>query len=154
MSQLKTACPMSTSGTIQLEGCFMKYDNKSFFGVEDKKEVWKRCGPSISYNSDVLTRLDSALTYLAVGNKQYFHEGGYGSMQGVVQCVQDLSLNECQDCLLEARGRLRSECETSTSGDMYLGKCYIRYVDQEFQRDVGKHLLHHHAWSLIIFGIY
>ncbi|KAI3696300.1 hypothetical protein L1987_79312 [Smallanthus sonchifolius] len=64
------------------------------------------------------------------GNGQYFRGGVFGSIQGVAQCVQDLSLSDCQDCLSEANGRLRSECETSTWGDMYLEKCYIRFADQ------------------------
>ncbi|KAK9060081.1 hypothetical protein SSX86_020785 [Deinandra increscens subsp. villosa] len=130
VSQLKTTCPMSTGGQIQLDGCFVKYDNTTFFGAQEKTEVCKRCGPSIGYNSDVLNRVDEALAYLVGGNGQYFRGGSFGSIQGVAQCVQDLSLSDCQDCLSEACGRLRTECETSTWGDMYLGKCYIRYADQ------------------------
>ncbi|KAI3696299.1 hypothetical protein L1987_79311 [Smallanthus sonchifolius] len=121
---------MSTGGQIQLEGCYVKYDNTSFFGAQEKMEVCKRCGPSIGYNSDALDRVDSALAYLVGGNGQYFRGGGFGSIQGVAQCVQDLSLSDCQECLSEACGRLRTECETSTWGDMYLGKCYIRYADE------------------------
>ncbi|KAL8241817.1 hypothetical protein R6Q59_012119 [Mikania micrantha] len=131
VSQLRTICPQATGGVIQLEGCFVKYDNTSFFGVEDVTEVSKRCGPSIGYNSDALNRRDSALAYLTASNGQYFRGGGSGSVQGVAQCVQDLSVSGCQDCLLEASGRLRSECETSIWGDMFLGKCYIRYIDRE-----------------------
>ncbi|KAI3816606.1 hypothetical protein L1987_16309 [Smallanthus sonchifolius] len=93
-------------------------------------EVLKRCGQSIGYNLDVLNRIDDAMAYLVTGNGQYFNEGDFGSVLGVAQCIQDLSLSDCQDCLSEASGRLRSECDTSTWGDMYLGKCYIRYVDQ------------------------
>ncbi|KAM0019986.1 putative Gnk2-like domain-containing protein [Helianthus debilis subsp. tardiflorus] len=130
ISQLKASCPMSTGGEIQLEGCFVKYDNTSFFGVQEKVEVCRRCGPSIGYNSDVLNRVDGALAYLVGGSGQYYRGGDFGSIQGVAQCVQDLSLSDCQDCLSEACGRLRTECETSTWGDMYLGKCYIRYADQ------------------------
>nr|XP_043607488.1 plasmodesmata-located protein 6-like [Erigeron canadensis] len=137
ISQLKTICPEATGGVIQFEGCFVKYDNTSFFGVEDKTEVLKRCGPSIGYNSDALNRRDGELAYLTTTNGQYFRRGGSGSVQGVAQCVQDLSASECQDCLLEASGRLRSECETSTWGDMFLGKCYIRYLDRQ----------HHHSSS-------
>ncbi|XP_076953511.1 plasmodesmata-located protein 6-like [Bidens hawaiensis] len=129
-SQLKTTCPMSMGGEIQLEVCYVKYDNSSFFGVQEKVEVCRRCGPSIGYNSDVLNRIDGALAYLVGGSGQYFRGGDFGSIQGVAQCVQDLSLSDCQDCLSEACGRLRTECETSTWGDMYLGKCYIRYADQ------------------------
>ncbi|MFS7992941.1 putative Gnk2-like domain-containing protein [Helianthus anomalus] len=123
VSQLKKTCPKSTSGTIQFEGCFIKYDNTSFFGVEDKLKVFKRCGPSIGYNSDTLTRIDDALAYLVGKTGQYFRVGVLGSVQ---------------DCALEARGRVRSECETSTWGDMYLGKCYIRYADGSFRPVKGK----------------
>ncbi|KAF5778579.1 putative Gnk2-like domain-containing protein [Helianthus annuus] len=121
---------MSTCGEIQLEGCYVKYNNTSFFGAPDKMEVCRRCGPSVVYNSDVLNRIDSALAFLVGGNGEYFREGDFGSIQGVAQCIQDLSLSDCQDCLSEATRRLRSVCETSSWGDMYLGKCYIRYADQ------------------------
>ncbi|KAJ0492398.1 putative Gnk2-like domain-containing protein [Helianthus annuus] len=131
VSQLRAICPQAIGGIIQLEGCFVKYDNTSFFGVEDVTVVSKRCGPSIGYNSDSLNRRDAALAYLTASNGQYFRGGGSGSVQGVAQCVQDLSVSECQDCLTEASGRLRSECETSSWGDMFLGKCYIRYVDRD-----------------------
>lgn len=90
----------------------MKYDNSSFFGAEDKMEVLKTCGHSIGYNSDVLNRIDGALAYLIAGNGQYFRTVDYGSIQGVAQCVQDLDVSSCQDCLTEACGRLRSECQT------------------------------------------
>ncbi|KAL4574353.1 hypothetical protein LXL04_021182 [Taraxacum kok-saghyz] len=134
LSQLKTTCPTSTSGKIQLDGCFVKYNITSFFGVVDNMEVSKRCGPSV-YNSDVLSRIDDALVLLTSANGQYFRGGGFGSVQGVAQCVQDLTINECEDCLLEAYRRLRSECETSSSADMYLGNCYIRYADQDNHDD-------------------
>ncbi|KAK9060204.1 hypothetical protein SSX86_020908 [Deinandra increscens subsp. villosa] len=129
ISQLKTTCPMSTGGQIQLEGCFVKYDNTTFFGAQEKTELSKRCGPAMGYNSDVSNRIDVALANLVGGNGQYFRDSDYGSIQGVAQCLQDLSLSDCQDCLLEASGRLRSECATSTWGEMYLGKCNIRYAD-------------------------
>ncbi|KAD2393591.1 hypothetical protein E3N88_40568 [Mikania micrantha] len=138
ISELKTACPMSTGGEIQFEGCYVKYDNMSFFGVQEKTEVYRRCGPSIGYNSDVLNRIDGALAYLVGGNGQYYRGVVFGSIEGVAQCVQDLSLSDCQDCLSEAFAQLRTECETSTWGDMYFGKCYIRYADHGKEDVVNK----------------
>ncbi|KAJ0538877.1 putative Gnk2-like domain-containing protein [Helianthus annuus] len=129
ISQLKTICPMSRGGAIQLEECFVKYNEASFFEEDDKMEVYKRCGPSVGYNYDVLNNIDGVLAYLVYGNGQYFRQYDFATIQGVAQCVQDLSLSDCQDCLSEASRQLRSECETSTWGDMYLGKCYIRYAD-------------------------
>lgn len=128
---------------MQLDGCFVKYDGASFLGVEDKTEVFKKCGSSIGYNSDILTRRDVVLAYMAAGNGQYFRVGGSGGVQGVAQCVQDLSLSECQDCLEEASGRVKTECGASAWGDMYLGKCYVRYSERGFHSRSGKRLLHH-----------
>ncbi|KAL8196427.1 hypothetical protein R6Q57_024722 [Mikania cordata] len=132
VSRLGVICPGSNGGAMQLDGCFVKYDSSSFLGVEDKTEVFKKCGPSIGYNSDSLGRRDAVLAYLEAGTGQYFRVGGSGSVQGVAQCVQDLSLSECQDCVSEASGRLKSGCGASAWGDMYLGKCYIRYSEHGF----------------------
>ncbi|PWA76275.1 gnk2-like domain-containing protein [Artemisia annua] len=139
VSQLKTICPVSTGGTIQLEGCFVKYDNTSFFGIEDKMEASRKCGPSGGSNLDVLSSIDNVLTNLISENNQYFRKVDLGSIQGVAQCVQDLSASDYQDCLSEASRSLRSECEASISGNMYLGKCYIKYAT-----DNGKCLFQHH----------
>lgn len=109
----------------------MKYDNISFLGVEDKTVVMKKCGPSIGYNSDSLTRRDAVLGYLTAGG-QYFRVGGSGNVQGIVQCVQDLSMGQCQDCVSEAIGRLKNECGTSPWGDMFLAKCYARYSESGY----------------------
>lgn len=130
VNQLKTTCPLSTGGTIQLDECFVKYDNISFFGTQNTMEVMKSCGPSIGYNSDISNRIDGALTYLIGGNGQYFRGGDFGSIQGVAQCVQDLCASDCQDCLSQAYGRLRTECVTSIWAKMFLGKCYLQYADQ------------------------
>lgn len=132
VSRLGIICPESTGGAIQLDGCFVKYDSASFLGVEDKTEVFKKCGSSIPYNSDILTRRDAVLAYMTSGNGQYFRVSGSGSVQGVAQCVQDLSLSECQDCLTEASGRLKSDCGATAWGDMFLGKCYVRYSEHGF----------------------
>ncbi|CAK9165616.1 unnamed protein product [Ilex paraguariensis] len=128
VSQLGTLCVGTSGGALQLEGCFIKYDNTSFLGVEDKAVVLKKCGPSIGYDTDALTRHDAVLAYLTAGG-QYFRVGGSGKVQGMAQCVQDLSLSECQDCLSEATGLLKSECGSSAWGDMYLAKCYTRYSE-------------------------
>lgn len=129
VSRLGVLCPDSTGGAVQLDGCFVKYDNVSFLGVEDKSVVLKKCGPSIGYDSDTLTRRDAVLGYLTAEG-QFFRVGGSGKVQGVAQCVQDLSVSECQDCLAEATGQLRNECGSAAWGEMFLGKCYARYSDR------------------------
>ncbi|XP_049392860.1 plasmodesmata-located protein 6-like [Solanum stenotomum] len=136
LTQLGTLCPVSCGGALQLDGCFIKYDNVSFLGIEDKGIVTHKCGPSIMDDSDMMTRNDGVLTYLSsVG--QYFRVVGSGKIHGVAQCTQDLSMSECDDCLSEAIRRLKSECGSSPWGDMFLSKCYARFSERGFTSKSG-----------------
>ncbi|CAA7043694.1 unnamed protein product [Microthlaspi erraticum] len=121
-------CVSITALLCGLEGCFVKYDNSTFLGVEDKTVVVRRCGAPVgSYNSDELARRDSVVGYLAASSGGSYRVGVSGQLQGAAQCTGDLSASECQDCLMEAIGRLRSDCGTAAWGDVYLAKCYARY---------------------------
>lgn len=132
VSQLGTLCFATYGGALQLEGCFVKYDNLTFFGVQDKTEVVKKCGPSIGLTSDAFTRRDAVLAYLQSsdgGGYKNFRTSSAEDFQGVAQCTGDLSYSKCQDCVSEAIQRLKTECGDSTWGDMYLAKCYVRYSE-------------------------
>lgn len=153
VSQLGTLCLDSYGGALQLEGCLVKYDNTPFLGVEDKTVVVKKCGPSVSYNSDDMTRRDAVLDYLAanagagVGAGGLYRVGGSGNVQGVAQCVGDLSPSECQDCLSDAIQRLKTECGPASWGDVYLAKCYARYSEGGYHSRSGNGKL-----KLVSFG--
>ncbi|KAL5697886.1 Plasmodesmata-located protein 7 [Ranunculus cassubicifolius] len=126
VTQIGSICPDSTGGALQLQGCFMKYDNTKFLGVEDKSVLLKKCGPSIGYDEELMGRRDAVLTGLGSGGGPY-RVGGSGKVQGVAQCVGDLSGSECQDCVSNSIQQLKSECGAAVSGDVFLGKCYARY---------------------------
>ncbi|KAF5750124.1 putative DUF26 domain-containing protein 1 precursor [Tripterygium wilfordii] len=131
VTQLGTLCLDSTGGVLQLDGCLVKYENATFLGVEDKTVVLKKCGRSIGYDSDALTRRDALLGYLAAGDGSYrpYKNGGSGDVYGYAQCLGDLSGSECQDCLSEAIQRLKTDCGPTAAGDMYLAKCYVRFSE-------------------------
>ncbi|XVE71972.1 hypothetical protein DITRI_Ditri11bG0000900 [Diplodiscus trichospermus] len=128
VSQSGTLCPSACGGALQLQGCYVKYDNATFIGVEDKNVVLKKCGPSVEYEkeAEIVGRRDAMMGGLMSAGGS-FRVGGSGEVQGLAQCVGDLSVGECQDCLSEAIGRLKSECGAAAYGDMYLGKCYARF---------------------------
>ncbi|AES99226.1 putative Gnk2-like domain-containing protein [Medicago truncatula] len=119
-------CRDTCGGTVQLDGCLVKYDNATFLGVEDKNVLLKKCGPSVGYNPEAMGSRDAVLGGL-VGLGGPFRVGGSGMVRGVAQCTGDLSFGECQDCVVEAIGRLKSDCGTADYGDLFLGKCYARY---------------------------
>ncbi|KAB2611929.1 cysteine-rich repeat secretory protein 60 [Pyrus ussuriensis x Pyrus communis] len=126
VSQVGHLCAYTSGGALQLQGCYIKYDNTTFLGLEDKTVVLKKCGPSIGYDADGMSRRDSVLAAL-VGSSGPYRVGGSGDVQGLAQCVGDLSLAECEDCISEAIGRVKSECGGAVYGDMFLAKCYARY---------------------------
>ncbi|KAL0898574.1 hypothetical protein Bca101_082535 [Brassica carinata] len=126
VSQVGPLCPYTCGGALQLAGCYIKYDNVSFLGQEDKTVVLKKCGPSEGYNTEGISRRDAVLTEL-LGGGGYFRAGGSVDVQGMGQCVGDLTVSECQDCLGTAIGRLKNDCGTAVFGDMFLTKCYARY---------------------------
>ncbi|KAL3731304.1 hypothetical protein ACJRO7_028216 [Eucalyptus globulus] len=135
VSQVGTLCSGACGGALQLDGCFVKYDNSTFLGVEDKTVVIKKCGPgSDSYDADALARRDAVLGYIGASNGdgaayKFYRDGWSGGMRAVAQCVQDLSPGECQDCLGEAIGQLKSNCGAARWADMFLAKCYVRYSE-------------------------
>lgn len=126
VSQLGARCSDSCGGAVQLDGCFLKYDNRSFFGAEDKTVVEKNCGPPVGYDSAELTQVDSVLVYLSQGGGSY-RVGGTGGVRGVAECLGDLTAGQCQDCLVAAIGQLRAGCEGAAYGDVFLGTCYARF---------------------------
>ncbi|KAK4261783.1 hypothetical protein QN277_004736 [Acacia crassicarpa] len=143
VSQLGTICPDFTGGALQLDGCFVRYDDSEFLGGEDNSLVLKKCGLPDGFNFDVLTQRDAVLEYLETSDGLYkmFRTTGSGNLQGMAQCVGDLSAIECQDCLSNAIGRLRVECGPVQWGQIYLAKCYARYSEDGYDSpdENGKH---------------
>ncbi|XP_039049382.1 plasmodesmata-located protein 7-like [Hibiscus syriacus] len=136
VSQTGSLCPSACGGAVQLQGCYVKYDNATFLGVEDKNVVTKKCGPSVEYEkeSEIVGRRDAMMAVLE-GGGGLLRVGGSGEVQGLAQCVGDLSLAECQDCLSAAIQRLKAECGAGAYGDMYLGKCYATFTTSDSRGD-------------------
>ncbi|CAK9168304.1 unnamed protein product [Ilex paraguariensis] len=87
VSQLGTQCPQTCGGALQLQGCFVKYDNTTFLGVEDKTVVLNKCAPSVGYDAEEMNRRDAVLGSL-VGAGGPYRVGVSGDVQGVAQCVR------------------------------------------------------------------
>ncbi|KAF8074351.1 hypothetical protein N665_1109s0007 [Sinapis alba] len=120
-------CPNSYSVFLQMQSCLVRFEKNSFFGVQDKTEMLKKCGEPMGFNDqDGLTRVGDVMGSLGSGSGPD-RSGGNGDVRGVAQCMGDLSSAQCQDCLTDAIGRLRSDCGMSQGGYVYLSKCYARF---------------------------
>lgn len=140
ISQIGVLCSGSCGGVIQLQGCFVKYDNATFLGAPDKTMVTSKCGPVTSGSgTDLLSRRDEVLTELG-SRSGSFRVSTVGYVSGMAQCVGDLSAAECGDCLSEAIERVRGGCGASVSGEVYLAKCYVRYTAAGVYTKPGKGL--------------
>ncbi|KAL8160164.1 hypothetical protein V2J09_001701 [Rumex salicifolius] len=123
VSQLRATCPSSSGAAVQLQGCYVRYDASPFLGVEDKSVVLKKCGPSVGLEREktVGPARDKVLTGLVDDDGSPYRSGG------VAQCMGDLSVDQCTDCVDQAVKLLRSECGTASFGNVFLGKCYVRF---------------------------
>ncbi|XP_059316131.1 plasmodesmata-located protein 7-like [Lycium ferocissimum] len=150
VSSVPQLCPQNCGGALQLQGCFIKYDNTSFLGVEDKTCVLNKCGPGTGLDGDSMAHVLTSLN----GAGGLYRVGGSSDVHGVAQCVGDLSMGQCQDCLSEAIGRLKNECSGAAYGDMFLGKCYARFVTSGAHFDAksnhGSHFENEKTFALII----
>ncbi|VFQ78120.1 unnamed protein product [Cuscuta campestris] len=136
VSRLGSLCQDTSGGSLQLEGCLVRYDNVSFLGAAEDAVSLQKCGPTAS-SGDVVTGREAVLTYLTEGG-QYFRVGGYGRVQGMAQCTQDVDPQKCQDCLRKAIDGLGSTCGSASWGYVYLSKCYARFSERGFSTKSGK----------------
>ncbi|KAK1302204.1 Cysteine-rich repeat secretory protein 12 [Acorus calamus] len=112
LTQIGSLCPFAVGASLQLLGCFIRYDNSSFVGTQDKGLVLKRCGGSVANNGG----------------------GDYGAQrEGVLTGIT------CGDCLGDAVGTLRSACGDAVSGEVYMVKCYARYWATQAYARSGPH---------------
>ncbi|KAF3775593.1 Cysteine-rich repeat secretory protein 12 [Nymphaea thermarum] len=127
INQLRLLCFDATGAAIQLDSCFLKYDNATFVGVLDTTLIYKRCGPS-SYDPSFAGQRDDALRQLSDGGGGgSYRTASSGTVYGVAQCVGDLSPGDCSRCVSQAVAKLKEACGSAISGDSFLGKCYARY---------------------------
>ncbi|CAH9106152.1 unnamed protein product [Cuscuta europaea] len=122
VNQFAGVCPQKTGGVVQVVGCLVKYDCANFIGMENKTVAFRQCGKA---DAAVAKTVDAVLKGLSgpVGVTKLNAE--YEAI-GMSQCVGDLSVEMCEDCLGEAIQQLRTTCSAAVSGDMFLGKCYAR----------------------------
>uniref|UniRef100_A0A0V0GWH7 Putative ovule protein n=1 Tax=Solanum chacoense TaxID=4108 RepID=A0A0V0GWH7_SOLCH len=56
VSQLTELCQQTCGEFYNLQGCFVKYDNFSFWAWRIKNVVMKKCGPSNGFDLDEMGR--------------------------------------------------------------------------------------------------
>jgi hypothetical protein len=128
LAQLNQACPAARAASLQLEGCYVRYDGgDNFVGRPDTAMVYRKCSTSTSADGGFLGSRDAVLGVLQVAGANGYRASSSGSVQGVSQCLGDLAAADCTACLAQAVGQLKGTCGTALAADVHLAQCYVRY---------------------------
>ncbi|RYR71150.1 hypothetical protein HN51_023037 [Arachis hypogaea] len=128
VNQIGLVCPYSLSASLQLEGCYIRYEHFDFLGKLDTSLRYKKCNKNVVSNDvEFLRRRDDVLGDLQARRNSDFRVSNSGLVEGYAQCLGDLSAENCNSCMAEAVMKLTRFCGSAVSGDVFLGQCYARY---------------------------
>ncbi|XP_077242982.1 plasmodesmata-located protein 8 [Tasmannia lanceolata] len=125
VGQLELVCVNAYEAGLQLDSCYVRYENSDFLGKPDMTLMYKKCSTTTSNDAEFFKRRDDVLSELQTGLS--FKVSSLGMVQGFAQCLGDLSSGDCSSCLVEAVGRLKNVCGSALAADVYLAQCYARY---------------------------
>lgn len=140
-------CLPATSARIYLDGCFLRYDNYSFFSESvDPNHDAVNCTSGRGAIVDQATRSEfvrnvhrviSNVTAVAVANAGYGvaeMEGGGVAVYALAQCWKTVNTSGCRDCLQKASNEVRG-CLPAKEGRGLNAGCYLRYSTERFYGD-------------------
>lgn len=125
VNQIGLVCPYSYGASLQLEGCYIRYEHVDFLGKLDTGLRHTKCSKSVSDDVEFFRRRDDVLADLQGASG--FRVSSSGLVQGFAQCLGDLSASDCSSCLADAVGKLKTVCGSAAAADVFLAQCYARY---------------------------
>ncbi|KAM3685289.1 hypothetical protein ACJW31_11G106600 [Castanea mollissima] len=126
VTQIGLVCPYSYGASLQLEGCYIRYEHVDFLGKLDTSLRHTKCSKSsVSSDVDFFRRRDDVLADLQ--GTTGFRVSSSGLVEGFAQCLGDLNPTDCSSCLADAVGKLKTVCGSASASDVYLAQCYARY---------------------------
>lgn len=146
VAQIELVCPYTYGASLQLDGCYVRYEHDDFLGKLDTTLRYKKCSNSLSHDQEFLKRRDDVLADLLQAAPTGFRMSSADSVEGYAQCYGDLTVTDCSSCLSVAIMQMKSLCGSSAAADVFLAKCYARYwasgyydsSDSYKHDDVGK----------------
>ncbi|KAK7271658.1 hypothetical protein RJT34_27738 [Clitoria ternatea] len=143
-------CLPSVSARIYLDGCFLRYDNYSFYSEDiDPLRDTVNCtsqsgsvvgGPERLELSRRVGRVVDNVVRVAVSGDDHGGEGfAVGEGEGVyalAQCWKSVGRKGCGDCLRKAGNEVRG-CLPNREGRALNSGCYLRYSTVKFYNQRG-----------------
>ncbi|MCO5547312.1 hypothetical protein L7F22_000760 [Adiantum nelumboides] len=122
--------PNSLGARIQLDGCYLRYDNQSFFQLDTAFAI----GYCYAQSSDpaalqAIADLVEKVTKLAPQQGGFAAASAYGEYTAA-QCLGYLSELECSACLTTVP--YRTVCNATLGEQVHLTSCYYRFEPYSF----------------------
>lgn len=125
VNQISLVCPYTYGASLQLEGCYVRYEHIDFLGRLDTSIRYKKCSKSVNNDVEFFKRRDDVLADLQTAIS--FKVSSSGLVEGFAQCLGDLTPADCTTCLAEAVTKLKNLCGSAAAADVFLAQCYARY---------------------------
>jgi len=136
-------CPNAIGARIQLEFCFIRYENYTFASVLDTDVVSSL--ENVKSNVDIkgfnhtLGRLMKTLVGEAPLNKKRFATGSSVvnssvTLYGLEMCFTSIAGPGCGVCLRKAIAAMNSCCSSQVGAQVYLGSCTVRFEIYPFSK--------------------
>eukprot|EP00253_Pinus_taeda_P001528 PITA_01528 len=135
-TKIKAHCPISNGARILLDGCFLRYENSSFYG-EGLGAGFSNSYCSSTNDTDPQTFSERAhllatqLITNASTNNSYAVGSINGSLYGLAQCWPSVMSSNCQRCFKEAQNKLLG-CIPHREGRALEAGCTMRYSNYSF----------------------
>uniref|UniRef100_A0ACD5YWW2 Uncharacterized protein n=1 Tax=Avena sativa TaxID=4498 RepID=A0ACD5YWW2_AVESA len=128
VARLGAVCAQSYAASLQVDGCYVRYDASDFVGRADNTVAYRRCSSGTSEDAGFLKSRDGVFRQLqaqqaATGYKLTTS----GTVDGVAQCLGDIKAPDCAACLAEAVVQVKGTCGSALAADVYLEQCYVKY---------------------------
>ncbi|KAI9072117.1 hypothetical protein K1719_045919 [Acacia pycnantha] len=139
---LQNLCPNQKEAYGYNDGCILRYANRSMFGINQEPDfsIYMCNANNVTDNkySEVLDGLMRRLRSKAAtgDNRRKFAANSattlFQTIYGLVQCMPDLSEQDCDDCLEKAISSIPSLCNNRIGGRIIKLSCNIRYENYRF----------------------
>jgi hypothetical protein len=140
-------CLPSTSACIYLDGCFLRYDNYSFYRESVNPLIdTVNCSSESGLVVDEVARVEFVnsvgfvienVTRTAVTNGGFGLAEVKGSVYALAQCWKTVGSDGCRECL-EKAGKAVKGCAPRRDGRGLYAGCYLRYSTEKFYNDKGE----------------
>lgn len=139
-------CPNAIGARIELEFCFIRYENYNFDSVLDTDVIYTL--QNVNSNSDIhgfnktLENLVESMAAKAPSNVKRFATKSSEvhssvTIYGLEMCWRSLEGRDCAVCLRKAIAAMNQCCSSQVGAQVFLASCTIRFEIYPFYKDLS-----------------